>query len=139
MKQNKKIETIMPAILGWGIGIICVVLFACGYQFSENYIVKTVTDSELESYKHVAYDVYNQLVKNALYEKPEGVNVEKEETSITVSSNDPLKYGKVFVRLQEGKLVFEKDFEEKERVGVSTFVGIMAAFVFLFLVKAVLK
>ena len=135
LNKNENLKSKMQAIINPCLAIICIAVFTGGYYFSNHFIVKTVTDSEFELYEQVAYDVYNQFGEKALYEIPEGVTLEKNDTSIIVSSNDPITFGKVIAMKQDGDLILERDLEVNERANINTFMGIIFAFVFLFIVK----
>ncbi len=135
LNKNENLKSKMQAIIIPCLAIICIAVFTCGYYFSNHFIVKQVTDNEFKLYEQVAYDVCNQFGKSALYEIPEGVTVEKDDTSIVISSNDSIKYGKVIAKIQDGNLVLERDLEVNERADVNTFIGIIFAFVFLFIAK----
>ena len=135
LNEKESVKLTKHAIMASCLAIICIAIFTCGYYFSDCFIVKKVTDSEFKLYEQIAYDVYNQFGENALYEIPEGVTLEKNDTSIIISSNDPITFGKVIAMKQDGDLILERDLEVNERADINTFIGIIFAFVFLFIVK----
>ena len=90
--------------------ILCIGIFVITTFFSSTFIVKVLTEEEVEYYKEVAVDVYNQG-SAAIYEVPDGIDIEKTDITITVSSKNEWQFGKVVARLQNGQLVFKHTSE----------------------------
>lgn len=101
-----------------------VALFAVGYLFSSLALQKLVSDSEFSYYEQVAKDVYEQG-SSTIYEVPETVTLEKTDTEIIISSADINKRGKVCATVQNGELVFERDNETGDAIGLSIAFGII--------------
>lgn len=104
--------------------IIGIALFASGYLFSSNLLEKPTSNSEFEFYEQVARDVYEQGDK-AIYEVPDGVSLERTNTSITISSAKKTVRGKVIANLQNGELVFTRNAETGEAIFINILVGIL--------------
>ncbi len=107
--------------------IISIIFFICGYCFSFWFQFETVSDKEFELYEQAAWNYYNQQLKKAeLYEIPKGVSIEKNDdcTNIIVSSSEG-KLGKVIAKLQDGKLVYERDPQLEEIKIYNIFLGII--------------
>lgn len=103
--------------------IICIALFISGYVLSSNLLAKQISDSEFEFYEQIARDVYEQG-ERAIYEVPDGVNLERTSTSITISSKGT-NHGKVIASLQNGELIFTHDKEIGETIAVGILTGIL--------------
>ena len=100
--------------------IIFIVLFGSGYMFSSNFLQKPTSDSEFE--------LYEQGDKT-IYEVPEGVFLERTDTSIIISSTKKTVRGKVIANLQNGELVLTHNEESIEAISNNIFAGIFFIFV----------
>lgn len=107
--------------------IIVIVLFGSGYMFSSNVLQKPTSDSEFELYEQVARDVYEQGDKT-IYEVPEGVSLERTDTSIIISSAKKTVRGKVIANLQNGELVLTRNEESIDAISNNILAGIFFIF-----------
>ena len=84
--------------------VIGIALFATGFLISSNLLEKPISNSEFKFYEQVARDVYEQGDK-AIYEVPDGVSLERTNTSITIFSAKKTVRGEVIATLQNGEIV----------------------------------
>lgn len=103
--------------------VISIALFVSGYISSSNLLAKQISDSEFEFYEQIARDVYEQG-ERAIYEVPDGVNLERTSTSITISPKGTNR-GKVIASLQNGELIFTRNKEIGESIAVGILTGIL--------------
>lgn len=89
-------------------------------MFSSNFLQKPTSDSEFE--------LYEQGDKT-IYEVPEGVSLERTDTSIIISSAKKTVQGKVIANLQNGELVLTRNEESIEAISNNIFAGIFFIFV----------
>ena len=73
---------------------------------------KTISDNEFELYEQVAQKVFEQKSGKLLADVPEEIEIEKSDRSIKVYSNDIMKLGYVVAKLQQDKLVFERNLDK---------------------------
>ena len=118
--------------------IMGIALFASGYLFSSNLLEKPTSNSEFEFYEQVARDVYKQGDK-AIYEVPDGVSLERTNTSITISSAKETVRGKIIANLQNGELVFTRNAETGKAIFINILVGILFVLVSIFTVSSIYK
>ena len=101
MEQREK-QTIVKIIL---LVVSCVVFFTCLFLLLNNFCVTKLSEEEFKMYENVAYRAYEQDKRGDILKEEfdEGVEVEKTDTSIIVSSSDPSCYDKVVLKMQNGK------------------------------------
>ena len=102
--------------------ILCIGIFVIATFFSSTFIVKVLTEEEVEYYKEVAVDVYNQG-SATIYEVPDGIDIEKTDITITVSSKNEWHFGKIVASLQNGKLVFKHTSEKSIAIFLTVCIG----------------
>lgn len=122
MKKRKSfIKKIVVIILG-------IILFTTGYLISSTLLVKNISSSDFKFYEQVAKDVYEQGDKT-IYEVPDGISLQRTNTSITISSANNNYFGKVVAKLQNGKLVFTHDLETRETIVLNSFFGFICVII----------
>ena len=117
MKRGKTItkkQLIRVARLS-GMVIVGIISFATSY-FLLNKNSRTISNDEFKLYEQVAQSVFLQKNRELLSDISEGVNIEKSDTSITISSDDPNEFGCVVAKLQKGKLVYEHYSENEIKI-----------------------
>lgn len=117
LQYDSAIKTILVVFLG-------AMLFVCGYLASTKLLTRQISADEYNRYEQIAYSVYEQG-DVAIYEVPDGVTLEKSDTSITISSAKKTECGKVVASVQNGKLVFAHDKEEGRTIAVGMLAGIL--------------
>lgn len=118
LSSNQK-QFIKGGVIFLLIAIFLTSIVLCTYYL----LFSTVTTEQLKYFEEVAKDVYSQK-PSVLYEVPDDVNVSMDDFSITVSDSSFRVTGSVTASIKDGKLVFEYDDGNFDRILLSLLISL---------------
>lgn len=107
-----------------GFILLFVVLpFIIGFTLSAKFATAPLSDSDYAYMEQIARNVYEQGNDNIIYEMTEGINIEIDATTITVSKDGHV--GKVTAKLQNGELLTERVHNYEDGIARNILTGII--------------